>query len=39
MPARAARRRGWIASRGGRESFDVWLEVATGLVKLIRQAA
>ena len=29
---------GWIASRGGRESFDVWLEVSTGLVKLIRQA-
>jgi hypothetical protein len=29
---------GWIVSRGGRESFDVWLEVATGLVKLIRQA-
>jgi hypothetical protein len=26
---------GWIISRGGRESFDVWLEVATGLVKLI----
>jgi hypothetical protein len=24
--------------RGGRESFDVWLEVSTGLVKLIRQA-
>jgi hypothetical protein len=29
---------GWIVSRGGRESFDVWLEVSTGLVKLIRQA-
>ena len=29
---------GWVISRGGRESFDVWLEVATGLVKLIRQA-
>jgi hypothetical protein len=28
---------GWIVSWGGRESFDVWLEVATGLVKLIRQ--
>jgi hypothetical protein len=28
---------GWIVSRGGRESHDVWLEVATGLVKLIRQ--
>jgi hypothetical protein len=29
---------GWIVSRGGRESFDVWLEVRTGLGKLIRQA-
>jgi hypothetical protein len=29
---------GWIVSRGGRESWDVWLEVSTGLVKLIRQA-
>jgi hypothetical protein len=29
---------GWIVSRGGRESRDVWLEVATRLVKLIRQA-
>jgi hypothetical protein len=29
---------GWIVSRGGRESWDVWLEVATRLVKLIRQA-
>ena len=29
---------GWIVSRGGRESFDVWLEVSTGLVKLIPQA-
>jgi hypothetical protein len=29
---------GWVVSRGGRESFDVWLEVSTGLVKLIRQA-
>jgi hypothetical protein len=28
----------WIVSRGDRESFDVWLEVSTGLVKLIRQA-
>ncbi len=28
---------GWIVSRGGRESWDVWLEVRTGLVKLIRQ--
>ena len=29
---------GWIISKGGRESWDVWLEVATGLVKLIPQA-
>jgi len=29
---------GWIVSKGGRESFDVWLEVSTGLVKLVRQA-
>jgi hypothetical protein len=29
---------GWIVSRGGRESQDVWLEVATGLVKLMRRA-
>jgi len=29
---------GWIVSRGGRESFDVWLKVSTGLVKVIRQA-
>jgi hypothetical protein len=28
---------GWIVSQGGRESFDVWLEVATGLVKLVAQ--
>jgi hypothetical protein len=25
---------GWVVSRGGRESWDVWLEVRTGLVKL-----
>jgi hypothetical protein len=29
---------GWIVSRGGRESHDVWFEVATGLVKLMRRA-
>ena len=29
---------GVIVGQGGRESWDVWLEVATGLVKLIRQA-
>ena len=28
---------GWIVSQGGRESWDVWLEVRTGLVKLIPQ--
>ena len=43
-PLRAARKTctpkgrckvGWIVSKGGRESWDVWLEIATGLVKLI----
>jgi hypothetical protein len=29
---------GWVVSQGGRESHDVWLEVSTGLVKLIPQA-
>jgi hypothetical protein len=29
---------GWIVGRGRRESDDVWLEVSTGLVTLIRQA-
>jgi len=28
---------GRIVSKGGRESWDVWLEVSTGLVKLIAQ--
>jgi hypothetical protein len=28
---------GLLVSGSGRESFDVWLEVSTGLVKLIRQ--
>jgi hypothetical protein len=28
---------GWIVSQGGRVSWDVWLEVGTGLVKLITQ--
>ena len=28
---------GVIVSGGGREAHDVWLEVSTGLVKLIRQ--
>jgi hypothetical protein len=28
---------GRIVSRGGRESFDIWLEMATGLVKLVAQ--
>jgi hypothetical protein len=26
---------GWIVSKGGRESWNVWLEVSTGLVKII----
>jgi hypothetical protein len=29
---------GWIVRSGGRESWDVWVEVSTGLVKLIPQA-
>jgi hypothetical protein len=29
---------GLIVSRGGRESWDVWLEVSTRLVELILQA-
>jgi hypothetical protein len=29
---------GWVVSKGGRESHDVWLDVSTGLVKLIRRA-
>ena len=29
---------GWIIGRGGRQSWDVWLEVSTGLVKLVPQA-
>ena len=28
---------GWIVRASGRESWDVWLEVSTGLVKLIPQ--
>jgi hypothetical protein len=28
---------GWLVSRGGRESWNVWLEVRTGLVKVIRR--
>ena len=28
---------GWVVGQGGRESYDVWVEVATGLVKLIPQ--
>jgi hypothetical protein len=28
---------GAIVSRGGRESFNVWLEVSRGLVKLVQQ--
>jgi hypothetical protein len=28
---------GWVVRAGGREAWDVWLEVSTGLVKLIRQ--
>ena len=28
---------GWIVRASGREAWDVWLEVSTGLVKLIPQ--
>ena len=28
---------GWVVNQGGRESFDVWLEVRTGLVKLVSE--
>jgi len=28
---------GWVVRASGRESWDVWLEVSTGLVKLIAQ--
>jgi hypothetical protein len=28
---------GWVVRVSGRESWDVWLEVSTGLVKLIPQ--
>jgi hypothetical protein len=28
---------GWFVSRGGRESWDVWREVSTRLIKLIAQ--
>ena len=29
---------GWVVRASGRESWDVWLEVGTGLVKPIAQA-
>ena len=29
---------GWVVRANGREAWDVWLEVSTGLVKLIAQA-
>ena len=29
---------GWVVRAGGREAWDVWLEVSPGLVKLIQQA-
>ena len=28
---------GWVVRDTGRQAWDVWLEVSTGLVKLIRQ--
>ena len=30
---------GWVVRKSGRESWDVWLEVATGLVKLVPQTS
>jgi len=29
---------GWIVSKRGRESWDVWLAVSTELVRLLQQA-
>jgi hypothetical protein len=29
---------GWVVRASGRESWDVWLEVGTGLVKLVPQS-
>ena len=29
---------GWVVRDSGRQAWDVWLEVSTGLVKLIPQA-
>ena len=37
-PPKGRCRVGLIVSKGGRERCDVWLEVSTGLVTLIRQA-
>jgi hypothetical protein len=29
---------GWVVRKSGRESWDVWLEVSAGLVKLVPQS-
>jgi hypothetical protein len=29
---------GWVVRKSGRESWDVWLEVSPGLVKLVPQS-
>jgi hypothetical protein len=29
---------GWVVRKSGRESWDVWLEVSTGQVKLVPQS-
>ena len=29
---------GWVVRDSGREAWDVWLEISTGLIKLISQA-
>ena len=29
---------GWVVTNAGQESWDVWLEVSTGMVKLVPKA-
>jgi hypothetical protein len=37
LTPKGRRKIGWVVRGGGQESWDVWLEVATGLMKLGRQ--
>jgi hypothetical protein len=37
-PPKGRCRVGWIVSKGRQESWNVWLDVSTGLVKLILKA-